>query len=141
MIENYRWHDNRHIFCSQLTMLGKALEVIQELAAQGNPDDRKVRASCGRNHEFCSGRADLLRSSACHLCRMVSAREALQIRDRNQNPRSDPASGEMFIGYQVIQRPLADGEHVGSLMSADQQLGFGRSRGSAGALSFANGID
>lgn len=31
-IENYRWHDNRHTFCSRLAMLGENLKVIQQLA-------------------------------------------------------------------------------------------------------------
>jgi site-specific recombinase XerD len=31
-IENYRWHDNRHTFCSRLAMRGENLKVIQQLA-------------------------------------------------------------------------------------------------------------
>ncbi len=31
-IVNYRWHDNRHTFCSRLTMRGETLKVIQQLA-------------------------------------------------------------------------------------------------------------
>ena len=31
-IEHYRWHDNRHTFCSRLAMRGENLKVIQQLA-------------------------------------------------------------------------------------------------------------
>ncbi len=31
-IERYRWHDNRHTFCSRLAMRGENLKVIQQLA-------------------------------------------------------------------------------------------------------------
>lgn len=31
-IVNYRWHDNRHTFCSRLAMRGENLKVIQQLA-------------------------------------------------------------------------------------------------------------
>jgi site-specific recombinase XerD len=31
-IEDYRWHDNRHTFCSRLAMRGENLKVIQQLA-------------------------------------------------------------------------------------------------------------
>lgn len=31
-VENYRWHDNRHTFCSRLAMRGENLKVIQQLA-------------------------------------------------------------------------------------------------------------
>ena len=31
-IEHYRWHDNRHTFCSRLSMPGENLKVIQQLA-------------------------------------------------------------------------------------------------------------
>jgi integrase len=31
-IENYRWHDHRHTFCSRLAMRGENLKVIQQLA-------------------------------------------------------------------------------------------------------------
>ncbi|GAA3763678.1 tyrosine-type recombinase/integrase [Terriglobus aquaticus] len=31
-IENYRWHDNRHTFCSRLAQKGASLKVIQEAA-------------------------------------------------------------------------------------------------------------
>jgi hypothetical protein len=31
-IDNYRWHDNRHTFCSRLAMRGENLKVIQQLA-------------------------------------------------------------------------------------------------------------
>jgi len=31
-IENYRWHDNRHSFCSRLAMAGRTIKEIQELA-------------------------------------------------------------------------------------------------------------
>ena len=31
-IVRYRWHDNRHTFCSRLAMRGENLKVIQQLA-------------------------------------------------------------------------------------------------------------
>lgn len=31
-VRNYRWHDNRHSFCSKLVQAGKSLKVVQELA-------------------------------------------------------------------------------------------------------------
>jgi site-specific recombinase XerD len=31
-IQDYRWHDNRHTFCSRLAMRGTNLKVIQTLA-------------------------------------------------------------------------------------------------------------
>jgi len=31
-VQNYRWHDNRHTFCSRLVQAGKSLKVVQELA-------------------------------------------------------------------------------------------------------------
>jgi len=31
-VKNYRWHDNRHSFCSKLVQAGKSLKVVQELA-------------------------------------------------------------------------------------------------------------
>jgi len=31
-VKNYRWHDNRHTFCSRLVQAGKSLKVVQELA-------------------------------------------------------------------------------------------------------------
>jgi integrase len=31
-IKNYRWHDNRHTFCSRLAQKGASLKVIQEAA-------------------------------------------------------------------------------------------------------------
>jgi integrase len=31
-VKNYRWHDNRHSFCSRLVQAGKSLKVVQELA-------------------------------------------------------------------------------------------------------------
>lgn len=31
-VERYRWHDNRHTFCSRLAMRGENLKVIQQLA-------------------------------------------------------------------------------------------------------------
>jgi integrase len=31
-VEHYRWHDNRHTFCSRLAMKGQNLKVIQQLA-------------------------------------------------------------------------------------------------------------
>jgi integrase len=31
-IENYRWHDNRHTFCSRLVQAGVHLKVVQEAA-------------------------------------------------------------------------------------------------------------
>jgi site-specific recombinase XerD len=31
-VKNYRWHDNRHTFCSRLAMRGANLKVIQTLA-------------------------------------------------------------------------------------------------------------
>ena len=31
-IKKYRWHDNRHTFCSRLAMKGANLKVIQTLA-------------------------------------------------------------------------------------------------------------
>jgi site-specific recombinase XerD len=31
-VVNYRWHDNRHTFCSRLAMRGENLKVIQQLA-------------------------------------------------------------------------------------------------------------
>lgn len=31
-IQNYRWHDNRHSFCSRLAMAGRTIKEIQELA-------------------------------------------------------------------------------------------------------------
>jgi hypothetical protein len=31
-IEHYRWHDNRHTFCSRLAMRGENLKLIQQLA-------------------------------------------------------------------------------------------------------------
>ena len=31
-VKNYRWHDNRHTFCSRLAQAGKSLKVVQELA-------------------------------------------------------------------------------------------------------------
>lgn len=31
-VEHYRWHDNRHTFCSRLAMKGENLKVIQQLA-------------------------------------------------------------------------------------------------------------
>ncbi|WP_263377702.1 tyrosine-type recombinase/integrase [Granulicella paludicola] len=31
-IKKYRWHDNRHSFCSRLVQAGKSLKVVQELA-------------------------------------------------------------------------------------------------------------
>ena len=31
-VKHYRWHDNRHTFCSRLVQAGKSLKVVQELA-------------------------------------------------------------------------------------------------------------
>ena len=31
-VKKYRWHDNRHTFCSRLVQAGKSLKVVQELA-------------------------------------------------------------------------------------------------------------
>ncbi len=31
-VKHYRWHDNRHSFCSRLVQAGKSLKVVQELA-------------------------------------------------------------------------------------------------------------
>lgn len=31
-VKSYRWHDNRHTFCSRLVQAGKSLKVVQELA-------------------------------------------------------------------------------------------------------------
>ncbi|MDE1161178.1 MAG: site-specific integrase [Acidobacteriaceae bacterium] len=31
-VKKYRWHDNRHSFCSRLVQAGKSLKVVQELA-------------------------------------------------------------------------------------------------------------
>jgi site-specific recombinase XerD len=31
-VVNYRWHDNRHTFCSRLAMRGENLKVIQQFA-------------------------------------------------------------------------------------------------------------
>jgi site-specific recombinase XerD len=31
-IARYRWHDNRHTFCSRLAMRGENMKVIQQLA-------------------------------------------------------------------------------------------------------------
>lgn len=31
-VKKYRWHDNRHTFCSRLVQAGKGLKVVQELA-------------------------------------------------------------------------------------------------------------
>ncbi|WP_433972803.1 tyrosine-type recombinase/integrase [Tunturiibacter lichenicola] len=31
-VKKYRWHDNRHTFCSSLVQAGKSLKVVQELA-------------------------------------------------------------------------------------------------------------
>lgn len=31
-VKHYRWHDNRHTFCSKLVQAGKSLKVVQELA-------------------------------------------------------------------------------------------------------------
>lgn len=31
-VKDYRWHDNRHTFCSRLVQAGKGLKVVQELA-------------------------------------------------------------------------------------------------------------
>jgi len=31
-VTNYRWHDNRHTFCSRLAQSGASLKVIQEAA-------------------------------------------------------------------------------------------------------------
>jgi len=35
-IKNYRWHDNRHTFCSRLVQAGVHLKVVQEAAGHAS---------------------------------------------------------------------------------------------------------
>ena len=48
-IEDYRWHDNRHTFCSRLAMRGHNLKVIQQLAGHKTIEMSARYAHLGEN--------------------------------------------------------------------------------------------
>ena len=48
-IEDYRWHDNRHTFCSRLAMRGHNLKVIQQLAGHKSIEMSARYAHLGEN--------------------------------------------------------------------------------------------
>ncbi len=52
--------------------------------------------------------------------RMIRAGEALQIRHRDENPRTDATEGELLLGQKVVYGSAADREHLGGFFSADE---------------------
>lgn len=48
-VQNYRWHDNRHTFCSRLVQGGKSLKLVQELA--GHRDIKMTARYAHLDHE------------------------------------------------------------------------------------------
>jgi len=72
-IENYRWHDNRHTFCSRLVQAGVHLKIVQEAAGHASIASTmplRPQPGCGRDGgaqlgEFliCAVAADLTSSA------------------------------------------------------------------------------
>jgi hypothetical protein len=54
--------------------------------------------------------------------RMIATRDLPQIGDRYQDTPTDSPRGKTPRGYEVVQRSLADGEHLCRLFPAEEEL-------------------
>jgi len=69
---------------------------------------------------------------------MVPARKPAQIGNLNQHTRTNVPNGNLFVGDEVIESPPANGEHLCSFVSADQEFLILRERYAAWALAFGD---
>lgn len=71
-----------------------------------------------------AGRARSVLGSPRERFRMVGAGVPPQVGHRNQNALANSPDRQALSGYQIVQRTLADGEHLRSFAPAQQQLLF-----------------
>lgn len=69
---------------------------------------------------------------------MIPSRKASQIGNVNQHTRTDMSDGDLLVGHGLIESPAANGEHLCSLVSADQKFLIVRDRYAARTLAFGD---